>query len=444
MQSLLVPVIESIRGRFDQAVRSCVPCAAAIIGLLLALAAPAFAEEPNRLTTGAVLAPILVPPGWIAEHGAAWTTDRPAYAAPCRTDEVTGELQYLAKLVDRDQDLRDTARAQLLHAVVEGYSTAKRHTDIAVDALMPLDNDIIAIDRLLLKLTALPACGSTAPAAETAAAVPAAPDAAPGAAPRQSAPEAAAVPLAPAAEPQPAPVATAVPLAPAAEPQPPAQATAVPVAPPVEAQPAAQATAVPVAPLTEAQPATISPPAATAPVTAYETGTAFRVRTYGSPRQAPQPAAAAAPEPPQPPAAQPVAAPAPMPEPPQPPAPAPPQQPAPAPAPAAAASAAPVPTAPVPPAPAAEKPAAAPRDDDIFVVRFDSKLPGLTPTGIRVLKAALRASDAGREVRIAIEGCEDRDSVPEGADCAELTRRLKRILAESGVDHPAELIAKPR
>ena len=99
-----------------------------------------------------------------------------------------------------------------------------------------------------------------------------------------------------------------------------------------------------------------------------------------------------------------------------------------------------VPVAPVPQALAAAKPVAAPRDD-IFVVRFDSKLPGLTPSGLRALDAALRAADKGRKVRIQIDGCEDHDSMPTGIDCAARTRRLKWILADRGVEHPADLIA---
>jgi hypothetical protein len=97
----------------------------------------------------------------------------------------------------------------------------------------------------------------------------------------------------------------------------------------------------------------------------------------------------------------------------------------------------------VPQVHATEKPAAALRDDNVFVVRFDSELPGLTPTGLRALDAALRANDAGLNVRIAIKGCDSGDSAPNGVDCAQLIRWLKRILVNSGVDHPAKLIANP-
>jgi hypothetical protein len=102
-----------------------------------------------------------------------------------------------------------------------------------------------------------------------------------------------------------------------------------------------------------------------------------------------------------------------------------------------------VPSAEVPQVPATEKPVAALRDDNVFVVRFDSKLPGLTPTGMRALDAALRADDAGLNVRIAIKGCDSGDSAPNGADCAQLIRWLKRILVNRGVNHPAKLIANP-
>jgi hypothetical protein len=101
-----------------------------------------------------------------------------------------------------------------------------------------------------------------------------------------------------------------------------------------------------------------------------------------------------------------------------------------------------VPAAPVRQALATAKTVTTPRDD-VFVVRFDSKLPGLTPSGLRALNAALRAAEKGRKVRIQIDSCEDHDSVPTGIDCAALTRGLKSILADRGVDHPADLIASP-
>jgi hypothetical protein len=100
----------------------------------------------------------------------------------------------------------------------------------------------------------------------------------------------------------------------------------------------------------------------------------------------------------------------------------------------------PVPMALAPQALAAAKPVAAP-PDDVFVVRFDSKLPGLTPSGLRALDAALRVANKGRKVRIEIDGCVGHDNMPTDIDCAALTRSLKRILADHGVDHPADLIA---
>jgi hypothetical protein len=81
--------------------------------------------------------------------------------------------------------------------------------------------------------------------------------------------------------------------------------------------------------------------------------------------------------------------------------------------------------------------------DNVFVVRFDSKLPGLTPSGLRALNAALRAVNEGRNVRIEIAGCEAHYSMPTGIDCAALTRGLKSILVHRGVDRPADRIASP-
>lgn len=281
--------------------RSRVSVVAEAVGLLVALVLPAFAEEPtSHLSRGAVLAPGLAPPGWVADHLASWVYEHPAYAASCRTDEVVVQLEYLEKLVERDQDLRDTVRAQLLHAVVDGNSSAKRHTDVAVDALTPLDSDITAIDRLLVKLTALPACSSAA----------AAPDM-----------QAAAV-SPPAIDP----------------PQPPAVVTAVPA---------------PQAPTVDTM-------------------------------------------------------------------------------------------TPILPAPSVEKPVAAAPGGDVVVVRFDSSMRGLTPLSVRRLDTAVAAARDGHKVKIAIDGCETRDAAPDGVDCAERSRRLKRMLVDRDVKHPGDLIAEPR
>jgi hypothetical protein len=88
-----------------------------------------------------------------------------------------------------------------------------------------------------------------------------------------------------------------------------------------------------------------------------------------------------------------------------------------------------------------EKPVASLPSSDVFVVRFDSKLPVLRPSGIRALTAAVRSAHAGRKVQIAIEGCDSGDSAPNGVDCADRVRRLKGFLVDMGVHHPAALIA---
>jgi hypothetical protein len=372
---------------------------------LLLLSTEAISAEESRLVAGPILAPGLPAPGWMSDHLASWVSDHPsAYDAACRTDAVENELQYLQRLVERDQELRDTARAQLMHAVVDGESSAKRHTDIAVDALLPLDGEITDLDRLLIRLTALPACTSGMAALSA----PAAPQ-------RRASPPAA---VSPPAASTPAPPQQPPPASPKETPAPPAsnQAAAAPVPP-----------AAPPPPKASAEPA--APP--------------------------PHPAAAT----PAPPPAQSAAAPVP-----------PPSAPTPAPAPSAPAdnaAAAPPAAAPEKAVPnrsaadkpaekpaaddkaagdktAVDKPAAAPRDKNLVMVRFDKKVPGLTPLSIRRLDGALAALDAGKDVQIGIEGCENSETLPEGADCAALVRRLKRILADRGVDHPEELISIPR
>lgn len=99
-----------------------------------------------------------------------------------------------------------------------------------------------------------------------------------------------------------------------------------------------------------------------------------------------------------------------------------------------------VPATAIPQVLAAASPDATPADN-IFVVRFDSKLPGLTPSGLRTLNAALRATNKGEKVRIEIDGCAAHYGLPTGIDCPALTRSLMRILAHRGVDHPANLVA---
>jgi hypothetical protein len=280
------------------------PLITILLCLLLASMASATAEESSHLVSGSLLAPGLIPPGWIADHLPDYTNNRGAYGASCRTDAVVGELQALSKQVDHEEDLRHTARGQLQYAVVGGESTAKRRTDLAINALGPLDKDIATIDGLLVRLSSLPDCDN-------------------------------------------------------------ATASPVPASQPPKEPPLQNVTASPAAPSPEPLP----------PVTPAEPA---------------------------------------------------------------------VPALPTQPSANSDASVSPSPDSDIFVVvRFDPKMAGLTPTSIRTLNGALRALGEGRKVQIAIEGCEANDSAPEGGDCLERTRRLKRILSDDGIGHPADLIAKP-
>ena len=278
------------------------PLIAILLCFLLASMASATAEESSHLVSGSLLAPGLIPPGWIADHLQDYTNNRGAYGASCRTDAVVAELQALSKQVDHEEDLRHTARGQLQYAVVGGESTAKRRTDIAINALGPLDKDIATIDGLLVRLSSLPDCDN-------------------------------------------------------------ATASPVPASNPLKEPPSQTVAASPAAPSPEPPP----------PVTPAEPA---------------------------------------------------------------------VPALPTRPLANSDNSLSPSSDSDVFVVRFDAKLAGLTPTSIRTLHAALKALGEGHKVQIAIEGCEANDSAPEDADCLGRTRRLKRILSDDGVSHPADLIAK--
>jgi outer membrane protein OmpA-like peptidoglycan-associated protein len=401
-----------------------------VLCLLLGSMTPAIAEEPSRLVSGSLLAPGLMPPGWIADHLQDYTSGRGAYAASCRTDEVVGELQVLSKQLDHEEDLRHTARAQLLYAVVEGHSTAKQRTDIAVNALGPLDNDVTTIDGLLVRLSSLPDCDDATasnPASETT---------------KQP-------PSPTAASPTPAPTSTANLVAPSPEPPP----AVTPPAPPAVADTSAPPLARPEVggspstdgdvfvvrfndQLTGLTPSSIhtlktalkaldeghkiqiairgcerGDKLAGGAVCAERTRRLKRILSDdGISRPADLLASLAAPSPPPP--TMPIESTA-------------------------------TDSSTSPPAkPDLGSPPSA--DSDIFVVRFDDRLTGLTPTSIHTLKKALKALDEGHKVQIAIEGCETGDGGPGDAGCYERTRRLKRILSDEGVNRPADLITKSR
>jgi outer membrane protein OmpA-like peptidoglycan-associated protein len=356
------------------------------------------------------------------EHLHDYTNSRDAYAASCRNDAVVGELRVLSKQLDHEEDLRHTARAQLLYAVVEGQSTAKQRTDIAINALGPLDNDVTTIDGLLVRLSSLPDCeGATASSG-------------PAPQPSKQPPQtAAANPATPPPEPPP-------PVAPA-EPAVADLPTSPSAKPDVSSSPSTDGDVFVVRfdnKLTGLTPSSIhtlktalkaldeghkvqiaidgcegGDNAAGGTVCAERTRRLKRILSDdGISHPADLLATVAAPSLPPPPTAMPA-------------------EPA---------------VADLPTSPSAKPDISSPpsTDSDVYVVRFDDKLTGLTPTSIHALKRALKALDEGHKVQIVIDGCEGGDGAAADAVCAERTRRLKRILSDDGISHPTDLMAKSR
>lgn len=161
---------------------------------LLALAVP-LALAPfsaTALAQNLVANPALVrdlpPPGWLADRHADWVGHHPVYQSTCRTADVAEEIEFLNRVVGRDENM-----LVLAGNPPQDNSPLAREAQLAHQEISMLRNDIAATDGLVAQLQALPACASAAAAAATSAKEAAAPAAA---APKPSAapPAKAAVP----------------------------------------------------------------------------------------------------------------------------------------------------------------------------------------------------------------------------------------------------------
>jgi len=79
-----------------------------------------------------------------------------------------------------------------------------------------------------------------------------------------------------------------------------------------------------------------------------------------------------------------------------------------------------------------------------LVIRFDDRLPALTPSGIRTFDQAVDAVRAGKKLLLAIEGCEAGADFSRGSVCAQRLSSLKQLLSENGIRDPKRLFSDPR
>lgn len=110
-----------------------------------------------------------------------------------------------------------------------------------------------------------------------------------------------------------------------------------------------------------------------------------------------------------------------------------PPQPTPTTKPPPAAPASPPAAQPAPVTPAVAAPAPTPPSSDRAAIRFDDKVPALTPYGIRVFDWAVESLRSGRKIELAIDGCGADADFSDGSACARRLRSLKRMLAENGI-----------
>jgi len=193
---------------------------------LAAAAAPARGDDAapgDTLVLNPKLARPLPPPGWIAEHRAAWVKQHEVYRAGCRDAAVAEEEQFLNRLVGFDNYLVRVTQNYMDSAADQHDAAAKQHVDLAVDNIDGLRKDMAAADELVARFEALPPCAAAPPPGPAEASAPAeasvepppapveaaAPAASETAAPRAAIAEAAAPPAPPAPAPAPAPPAPA-------------------------------------------------------------------------------------------------------------------------------------------------------------------------------------------------------------------------------------------
>jgi hypothetical protein len=84
--------------------------------------------------------------------------------------------------------------------------------------------------------------------------------------------------------------------------------------------------------------------------------------------------------------------------------------------------------------------AAPPNSSRRITVRFDDRLPALTPLGRRAVEEVVAAVNKGEDVQLAIAGCEAEDVRLPGSVCARRLASLAALLADRGVRNPKHLL----
>lgn len=141
--------------------------AALAFAVSLALAPFSATGLAQNLMANPALVRDLPPPGWLADRHADWVAGHPVYHSTCRTADVAEEIEFLNRVVGRDENL-----LVLAGNPPSDNSPLAREAQLAHQEIGMLRNDIAATDGLVAQLQALPACPPAAaatPAKEAAA-----------------------------------------------------------------------------------------------------------------------------------------------------------------------------------------------------------------------------------------------------------------------------------
>lgn len=134
--------------------------AALALAVPLALSPFSATALAQNLVANPALVRDLPPPGWLADRRADWVGHHPVYQSTCRTADVAEEIEFLNRVVGRDENM-----LVLAGNPPQDNSPLAREAQLAHQEMSMLRNDIAATDGLVAQLQALPACASAAAAA---------------------------------------------------------------------------------------------------------------------------------------------------------------------------------------------------------------------------------------------------------------------------------------